>query len=229
MSEPQVGLIYGKIAAIMAEVGPIAKEKYNEGQKYNFRGIDQIYNAVHPIMVKHRVFPAPEVLDHKHTVTVTENKGFAKEVVRSVIKTRVRFYAEDGSNIFVDVIGEGADHGGDKASNKAMSGAMKYAVMQVLMIPTEMHMDSEADERIGRGPASEEDVGETAGVILKKKFAACSAETDGQKDAIIRYLTAGKITLVGIRQSPDLLQELLKAFSRERNLKTLLERAEGRN
>ena len=43
-----------------------------------------------------------------------------------------------------EVIGEGMDSG-DKASNKAMSVAHKYAIMQLLSIPTEDAKDPEND------------------------------------------------------------------------------------
>jgi hypothetical protein len=226
VSEPTVGLIYGKIAAIMAEVEPIAKGQYNEAQKYNFRGVTDVYNAVQPILAKHRVFSSPEILDHKHTVTLVESKGYTKEVVRSVIKCRVRFYAEDGSSVFADVIGEGADHGGDKASAKATSQAHKYAVLQILMIPTERTIDSEADENIGRGPADEEDVRETAVSMLKRKFMLCGAVTNEQKEAVIQYVTAGKMNLNGAKTTEG-MQELLRWMSREKDLTTLLDRATG--
>ena len=56
--------IYGAMAAIMAEMDAIGKDKKTEAGKFSFkyRGIDDVYNALHPLMAKHRVFVLPEVL-----------------------------------------------------------------------------------------------------------------------------------------------------------------------
>jgi hypothetical protein len=50
------------------------------------------------------------------------------------------FYCIDGSNVSTTVIGEAMDSG-DKATNKAMSIALKYALLQALLIPTEDEKD----------------------------------------------------------------------------------------
>ena len=55
-----------------------------------------------------------------------------------------RFVATDGSQVSCVVEGEGMDSG-DKASNKAMAVAHKYALLQVLMIPTEEQKDPDAE------------------------------------------------------------------------------------
>ena len=38
--------IYKAILGVMADVGHIGKDRFNDQQKYKFRGIDQIYNAL---------------------------------------------------------------------------------------------------------------------------------------------------------------------------------------
>jgi hypothetical protein len=223
-------LIYGKIATVMAEVEPIAKNQSAPGLKYNFRGVEAVYNTVQPILARNKVFTSPEILDHQYHVTTVEkqNNGgkYTQEVARVVLKVRVRFYAEDGSSISADVMGEGMDYG-DKACNKAMSVAHKYAVLQVLMIPTELTIDPESDPAIGRGPADEEDVRETAISMLKKKFLLGGIVTHEQKDAVIRYLTDGRLTLDTTIKNHDAMQELLRAWGRDKDITTLLERAQA--
>ena len=59
-----------------------------------------------------------------------------------ILTVQHRFYAHDGSFIDVVTIGEAMDSG-DKASNKAMSAAMKYALIELLAIPTEGDNDTE--------------------------------------------------------------------------------------
>lgn len=133
--------IHEAIAAIMGEVGSIKKDRTNSGQGYKFRGIDDVYLAVHDLFVKHGVFSVPTVEDER-TEDRTTAKGAA--LIYRVLKIRYDFFARDGSSLPATVIGEGMDSG-DKASNKAMSVAHKYAILQILAIPTEDTIDPEQD------------------------------------------------------------------------------------
>jgi hypothetical protein len=133
--------IYKAIPAIMAEIDAIGKNRNNAAQGYKFRGIDDVYNEVHPLLMKFKVFTVPEVLDAAYS-TVTTAKG--STLFYSRLKMQYTFFAEDGSSIKAVVIGEGMDSG-DKASNKAMAVAHKYAIIQVFAIPTEDDKDPEND------------------------------------------------------------------------------------
>ena len=57
---------------------------------------------------------------------------------------RFTFNALDGSKQVCEIIGEGMDSG-DKASNKALSVALKYALLQIFLIPTQELIDPEVD------------------------------------------------------------------------------------
>lgn len=133
--------IHEAIAAIMGEVGSIKKDRTNSGQGYKFRGIDDVYLAVHDLFVKHGVFSVPTV-EEERTEDRTTAKGSA--LIYRVLKIRYDFFSRDGSSLSATVIGEGMDSG-DKASNKAMSVAHKYAILQLLAIPTEDTIDPEQD------------------------------------------------------------------------------------
>jgi hypothetical protein len=63
-------------------------------------------------------------------------------LIYRVLKIRYDFFARDGSSVSATVMGEGMDSG-DKASNKAMAVAHKYALLQILSIPTEESLDTE--------------------------------------------------------------------------------------
>lgn len=125
--------IHAAIAAIMAEIGAVKKESYNQGQRFYFRGIDQVMNELHPLLAKHGVAIVPEVLNYHREERKTANGG---NLIYSVLTIRYHFTADDGSEVCATVIGEGMDSG-DKASNKAMAVAFKYACFQVFCIPTE--------------------------------------------------------------------------------------------
>lgn len=133
--------IYQQMAKIMAEVAPIAKGQRNQQQGYNFRGIDDVYEALHHIMARHGVFSLPTVL-HDRTEDRVTAKGSA--LIYRVLTIKYTFYAEDGSSVEAVVIGEGMDSG-DKASNKAMSVAEKYCLLQAFKIPTREAKDPEND------------------------------------------------------------------------------------
>lgn len=133
-------LIYKALADVMASVGAIGKEGWNQQQRFNFRGIDDVYNALHPALVKSGVVVVPEVLEHRD-VPIESAKG--NQGWRVVIRVRFRFVATDGSHVDAVTIGEAADYA-DKASNKAMSVAYKYAIFQVFCIPTEDQEDPDA-------------------------------------------------------------------------------------
>ena len=124
--------IFESITAIMQEIPAIGKEKKNQQQGFKYRGIDDVMNALQPILSKHKVFVVPEVIDQSREDRVT-NKGGT--ILYSMLKIKYTFYAEDGTNVSAVVIGEGMDSG-DKASNKAMAIAMKYAFFQVFCNPT---------------------------------------------------------------------------------------------
>lgn len=126
--------IYESIAAIQADIDFIGKNRETErGQKFKYRGVDQVLNTLHPLFAKYKVFAVPEVLEVLNREwRKTQNGGI---VVYQTVKVKYTFYAEDGSNVSAVVIGEAMDSG-DKASNKCMSVAYKYACFQILSIPT---------------------------------------------------------------------------------------------
>ena len=135
------GQIYSLIGKAMEDIGAIGKNDYNPQQKFKYRGIDAVYNALNPVMRKYGLFIAPEVLNHTREERTTKTGG---NLIYSILTMKYTMYAPDGSSISCVVIGEGMDSG-DKASNKAMSVAMKYAMFQLFCIPTEEFVDPDAE------------------------------------------------------------------------------------
>jgi hypothetical protein len=135
------GKIYAAMSAVMLDVDPIAKDRKNAAQGYQFRGIDDVYQALQSILGKHGVFTTSEILSER-----TEERKTSKgsDLIYRVLHIRWRFYASDGSFVTTETIGEGMDSG-DKASNKAMSVAHKYALLQAFCIPTDDPKDPEND------------------------------------------------------------------------------------
>ena len=142
--------IYGAISKAMAEIGAISKEKRNQQQGFQYRGIDDVMNALYPVLSKYGLFLTPEVLEHRREERQTKSGG---NLIYSILTVRYTLYAEDGSNVSCVVIGEGMDSA-DKSSNKAMSVAMKYAMFQLFCIPTEEMIDPDSKTPPISAPAS---------------------------------------------------------------------------
>ncbi len=133
--------IYESITKIMEEVPAVGKEQVNKQQGFKFRGIDDVMNALQPLLAKNKVFIVPEILEQTREERTTTKGG---NLIYSICKIKYKFYAEDGSSIEAITIGEGMDSG-DKATNKAMAIAMKYALFQVFCIPTEEMKDPDSE------------------------------------------------------------------------------------
>jgi hypothetical protein len=143
METNQAPKVYAAIAAVMSAMSKagIAKDRQNVQQKYAFRGIDDVYNALSSILAEHRLMMLPNQLER----VVTERKSNNGGVLFSVtVKVEFTFVcADDGSSHKCVMYGEAMDSG-DKATNKAASAAFKYAAMQAFCIPTEGDNDADA-------------------------------------------------------------------------------------
>ncbi len=142
--------IYKAMLAIQNEIDAIGKNKTNAQQGFKFRGIDDVYNTVHPLLSKHGVFSVPRVTNSKYETYVNAKGNRATSVYLAVEYT---FYAEDGSSVICAVASEGTDYA-DKATNKAMSFAHKYAILQIFSIPTDDIIDGDADSPNKNGVAT---------------------------------------------------------------------------
>lgn len=135
--------VYKLINAVQAELATvgITKANRNQQQGYNFRGIDDVYNALSPLLAKHGLCILPRCLSRTVLERETKNGG---NLFYVTVEAEFDFVcAEDGSKHTVKTYGEAMDSG-DKATNKAMSAAYKYAAMQAFAIPTEGDNDADA-------------------------------------------------------------------------------------
>lgn len=131
--------IYSLMSKVMAGIGFIAKGRKNQQQGYSFRGIDDVFSALQPELIKHGVFCVPEV---QHSEQVERQAKSGGVLIYTVMRVKYTFYAPDGSSVPATVVGEAMDSG-DKSSNKAMSAALKYAVLQIFCVPTEAAEDAD--------------------------------------------------------------------------------------
>jgi len=136
--------VYQAINAVQAALSAqgIAKNKRNtQGTGYNFRGIDDVYNALAPELAKNGLVVIPRVMS-RDAVERTSRQGGALFYI--TVDVEFDFVSsEDGSKHTARTFGEAMDSG-DKATNKAMSAAFKYAMFQTFCIPTEAQ-DADAE------------------------------------------------------------------------------------
>ncbi|MBN3822309.1 single-stranded DNA-binding protein [Burkholderia sp. Ac-20384] len=135
--------VYGAIAAVMQEMSQvgISKDRRNQQQGYNFRGIDDAYAALSPALSKNKLLMLPRVTKREQ-VERTTAKGSAIFYTTVTVEFDL-ISAEDGSKHTIVTVGEAMDSA-DKSSNKAMSAAYKYAAFQAFCIPTEGDNDADA-------------------------------------------------------------------------------------
>jgi len=136
--------VYKAINAVQAELSSvgITKDRRNmQGSGYNFRGIDDVYNAIAPLLASHRLCILPRVLTRECVERASKSGGALFYVTVEVEFDFVS--ADDGSKHTIKTFGEAMDSG-DKATNKAMSAAYKYAAFQAFSIPTESDNDADA-------------------------------------------------------------------------------------
>lgn len=135
--------VYQAIAAVQAQMSRegISKDRKNQQQNYQFRGIDDLYNALAPALSSNGLVILPRMMK-RDSVERQSAKGGALFYV--TVEAEFDFVAaEDGSKHTVRTFGEAMDSA-DKATNKAMSAAYKYAAMQAFCIPTEGDNDADS-------------------------------------------------------------------------------------
>ena len=138
-AKPAKPAIYAALIEANKKVGAIAKDNRNAQQGFKFRGIDEVYNELHPVLAECGIVIIPEVVNYE----VVERQTKSNVLLYTRATIRHHFTASDGSSVTTTVVGEAMDSG-DKGMNKAMSIALKYALFQIFTIPTKEEKDPDA-------------------------------------------------------------------------------------
>lgn len=160
--------VYQAINAVQSDLAVmgITKDRRSEqGSKFLYRGIDDVYNAVSPLLAKHHLVIIPRMLNR----VVTERRSNAGGALFSVV-VEAEFdvvSSEDGSKHTARTFGEAMDSG-DKATNKAMSAAYKYLAFQMFAIPTEGDNDADASTHHVVPVLSQHQIGEIRSLLAAK-------------------------------------------------------------
>lgn len=154
--------LVGKLALVMAAVERVPKNGWNDFHKYHYATEADLSDAVRSNLAKQGVMLIPTVDKIEWRAVATKN---GEEKIATLT---VRFVATDGvDKIEFTVIGEGQDRG-DKATYKAMTGATKYALLKLFLIPT--GDDPEKEE--GDKPAPRANAKGSADAAAKVRAAA---------------------------------------------------------
>lgn len=136
--------VYQAINSVQAElckIGIAKDSRNNQGQGYNFRGIDAVYNVLSSIMAQNGLVIVPRMLARTCEERVSKSGGALFYVTVEAEFDLIS--AEDGSKHTARTFGEAMDSG-DKATNKAMSAAYKYMAFQTFAIPTSGDNDADS-------------------------------------------------------------------------------------
>jgi len=208
--------VYQAINAVQSELAKIGitKSRTNQqGASYKFRGIDDIFNTVSPLLAQHGLCILPRVLSRECIERQTKAGG---AIFYVTVEVEFDFVAAvDGSKHTVKTFGEAMDTS-DKATNKAMSAAYKYAALQAFAIPTEGDNDADAHTlevapRITKTPLNDNQVTNFTVAIndantkeeLEKAFTAAYRLAQGQGDTknidIFTTLKDARKTALGLQ------------------------------
>jgi hypothetical protein len=204
--------VHQALSKVMGDVQAVKKDSKNQAQRFNFRGIDAVMNAVGPALRKHGVTILPEDVEvHRSNGTTASGKQTAEVIV----KVTYRVYGPAGDSIHGKVAAEAMDFG-DKAIAKAMSVAYRTFLLQALTIPTdEPDPDSESYERgvpSGTGTSQRNrDLPAEQGVPKRTAAEQCGTILDGF--CATHHLDGDKVReeyfAAGGKANPDMLRAWL--------------------
>lgn len=133
------------IHAVMSIVEVVAKTQYNDFAKYNFRGVDAIYNAVGPALRRVGAVVTNDVIKITRKETKTSQ---GKDTLETVVKLRVRWYGTDGGEPIESIVYGETLENSDKGLAQAISVAMRTYFINLLVIPTgDTDPDAQTTER----------------------------------------------------------------------------------
>lgn len=150
-ARPPAGKILAALAAIMADVTAVGKDRTNEEQRYSYRGIDDLYNMLHPVFAKHGVYMLPEVTGVE--VVETPRGPNQSPRITTTVTLLWHFCHGDGSRLTLPSKGQASEYGGDKGQWKAMTMSQKYLLCYMFLIPTN-EQDPDGEPQPDAAPAA---------------------------------------------------------------------------
>ncbi len=141
MSDKTTGELAKAVCAVMAEVRNVEKTGYNSFGKYKYASDADLLRALQPAMSKNGLALIPIRVERENDKR-TNNRG--KEEDRADVLVTYLLLHTSGESLELQAPGTGMDSL-DKAIYKAMTGALKYALRGLALVPT--GDDPEKDQR----------------------------------------------------------------------------------
>ena len=197
--------VYEAIASITASLSKVGiakgrKTQQGGGASFAFRGIDDVLNALSPLLAEHKLCIFPRITNRATVERQTKSGG---ALFYTTVDAEFDFVsAVDGSKHTAATIGEAMDSG-DKSTNKAMSIAFKYCVFLTFCVPIEgtPDADSEVYEISGSKPLDEStltdllnniaDAGTKDDLLAAFKL-ACKVARDAKDERAVERIVAAK-------------------------------------
>lgn len=160
---PAPGNVIQALAAVSADLTAISKGR--EAQGYKFRGIEDMYNALHGPLARHGVVIVPRAVYHSVTPLDFGNKTADRGWHKVSLVVEFDVYGPGGTEDRLPTPGRvavDAEDNTDKGFGKAMSYAYKNFCVQLFSIPTEdVAIDNEVPT-YGYPPASDDAIKQLA-------------------------------------------------------------------
>jgi hypothetical protein len=138
MTNPET--VHEAVVAVMRDVHSVGKNEVNQAQKFKFRGVDAVVNALAPAMRKHGLFIVPDGATVTYETKQSANGG-QLQICRATVEYVI--HHTSGGELRGSVFAEAFDSG-DKATAKAMSVAFRTFLLQTFALPTD-DKDPDAD------------------------------------------------------------------------------------
>lgn len=200
---------FSKVQAAMAHTG-IDKGMKNKQQGYAYRGIDQVMNAVGPILAEANVLVMPSVQNHNMVQGKTKSGGVS---FHHTVEVEYMIYGPEGDSLGpFKSRGECIDTS-DKGLNKACTAAYKYWVLTALCVPTEGDdADSDTPE------AGDSNVYETINQDQQNTLIKLMMESNTEAPEFLAYLNVMKLADLAVEHFPNAKRALemkLEKMSKE--------------
>lgn len=152
MTEAEPTGVYQAIHLVMQDMakGGVAKRQTNSQQNFQYRGVDDVMDALAPSLSAHGLIIVPHVQTHTVSERFSRNQT---PLLHTLLRVDYDFICvKDGSKTLVGPIYGEAMDAGDKATNKAMAAAYKYACVQTFCIPITGDDPDANSHEIARAP-----------------------------------------------------------------------------
>lgn len=140
----QISALVTAICAARTAIGDLEKSGYNSQFNYSYVKASDLYGAVGLALVAQQVIPSVSILEQR--VRATKTPG-GKDTNETMVKVAIMFIHKDGGRLTQIFYGVAQDNA-DKGLFKAYTGAVKYGLMQTLLIGGD---DPDSDRGQGTG------------------------------------------------------------------------------